>query len=63
MNNFEKSCKDFKKKYGKNTPAQLRVLKQIRKEKQNPKRFKPNSYGWSSGDVHVDYDLGLCGQD
>ena len=32
MNKFEESCKRYKEKYGKNTPKQIKVLNQIKKE-------------------------------
>ena len=73
MNKFELSCFEFKQKYGYNTPKQIEVLEQIKKEqeqkflrwvKSKPSRKSYQSRGreWSTGDDHFDYDLDLCGQ-
>jgi hypothetical protein len=67
---FQKSCIKFFEKYNMLSKRQLNVLILI----EDKKRYKKINYskptkrsrsyysGFTTGDCHFDYDLGLCGQ-
>lgn len=53
---FEESCKKFKEKKGYNTPKQLKVLEEIRKEREREAKYHPKQYKRDS-DYYHDYDM------
>lgn len=54
MNKFEQSCAKFKKKYGYNTPKQIKVLDEIKRQRRQ-KPYRYNSY--NSYDMQQDSDF------
>jgi hypothetical protein len=60
MSKFEESCKRYKEKYGKNTPKQIAVLNQIKKEKNSNIHIKRKNYNWNNWSREDDADFRSC---